>query len=89
MLWIIAGLALYNLIVLIIYALDKWKARRGQWRISEATLLTLALLGGAAGGCLGIYWLRHKSRKPRFYVGVPVMLVAQLLLLGWAGGWLS
>lgn len=77
----------YNAIVFLVYAIDKFKARRGRWRISEATLLRLALFGGGAGAAIGIFGLRHKVRKPRFAVGVPVMLALQVGLLAWALGW--
>lgn len=81
-LWI--GLLAYNVVVFLFYAVDKFKARRGLWRVSEATLLKLALLGGAAGAALGIFGLHHKVRKPRFAIGVPVMLVIQVSLVVWA-----
>ncbi|MFZ5816592.1 MAG: DUF1294 domain-containing protein [Bacillota bacterium] len=77
--WI--GLALYNLLVLALYALDKGRARRGRRRISEAALLWLAALGGGAGALLGVYLVRHKSRKGRFALGVPLLLAAQLAAL--------
>ncbi len=77
------GLALYNGAVFVIYGIDKWRARRGSWRVSEATLLWLALLGGGAGGLAGIYLLRHKTRKPRFALGVPLILATQTSLLLW------
>lgn len=75
---------IYNVVVFVVYAVDKLKARRGLWRVPESTLLWLALLGGAAGAVLGIFGLRHKVRKPRFAMGVPVMLVVQAGLLAWA-----
>ena len=61
--------------------IDKKKAEKGRWRIKESTLLTLALLGGSIGEMLGMYVFRHKTKKPRFFIGVPVMLVLQIILL--------
>ena len=63
------------------FALDKYKAVRGMWRIRESTLLGLSFLGGAAGGYAAMLLFRHKTRKGRFAVGVPLMLAAQAVLL--------
>ncbi|MFZ5828124.1 MAG: DUF1294 domain-containing protein [Bacillota bacterium] len=81
--WLWLALASYNLLVLAIYALDKARARRGRWRIAEATLLWLALPGGGAGALAGVYLVRHKSRKPRFALGVPLIFLAQAALALW------
>ena len=62
---------------------DKQRARKKRWRIPEATLLTVAILGGSAGCLLGMRLCRHKTRKPKFSVGLPVILLAQVLLFGW------
>ena len=62
---------------------DKQRARKKRWRIPEATLLTVALLGGSAGCLLGMRLCRHKTRKPKFSVGLPVILLLQLLLASW------
>ena len=81
-LWMIA--AVWNAVVFGIYALDKLRAQKGWRRTPEATLLWLAALGGGPGACLGIYLVRHKTRKPRFAYGVPAMTVVQAALLWWA-----
>lgn len=70
-----------NVITFLIMLIDKKKAEKGRWRIKESTLLTLALLGGSIGEMLGMYVFRHKTKKPRFFIGVPVMLVLQIILL--------
>lgn len=62
---------------------DKRAARQGAWRLPEKTLLMIALAGGSPGIWLGMRMFRHKTRHGLFRTGVPVMLVAQLLLLGW------
>lgn len=49
-------------------------------------MLWLAALGGGVGALVGIYWIRHKNRKPRFAYGVPVMLAAQVALGLWVAG---
>lgn len=86
-----AGFLVFNAFVFLVYAHDKWKARRGLWRTPESVLLGLAALGGGAGAALAVYLLRHKRRKPLFAVGVPLLLALQLLLafrlcLGWLSG---
>ena len=60
---------------------DKIKARRGSWRISEKTLLWLAVLGGSLGATLGMNLFRHKTQHPKFSIGLPLILVAWILLL--------
>ena len=71
-------LAAVNLAAFAAFGIDKGKAVRQRWRIPEATLLGLALAGGALGGLAGMRLFHHKTRKARFFVGVPVMLALQL-----------
>lgn len=78
-------LAAVNLVTFAAFGIDKWKAVRHRWRIPEATLLGLSLIGGALGGLAGMRLFHHKTRKARFFVGVPVMLAAQL---GLGAAWL-
>lgn len=75
-----------NIIAWNTYGLDKWKAKTGKWRIPERTLLFLALIGGSAGALAGMFLFHHKTKKPKFYVGVPVMLILHCLLILWAVG---
>lgn len=65
------------------YGLDKRRAVREEWRISERTLLLLAFLGGAAGAFLGMKVFHHKTRHRKFSLGVPLLLLMQA-----AGCWL-
>ena len=69
-----------SLLTWILFGLDKWKAIHGKWRIRESTLLGLSFIGGAAGGLAGMYLFRHKIRKMRFRIGVPLMLLVQAAL---------
>lgn len=71
-------LAAANAAALAVYGADKRRARRGLWRVPEATLLLLAALGGSVGALAGMYLFRHKTRKPKFFLGVPAILAAQL-----------
>ena len=74
-------LIIINIAAWLMYGLDKWKAKSGAWRIPERTLLLTALLGGSAGALAGMLLFHHKTRKPKFTVGVPVMLAAQCVIL--------
>lgn len=69
-----------NLIAFAAMGIDKWKAKRGAWRIPEQTLLSLVLLGGGIGGIAGMYMFRHKTKKPRFFIGFPVILISEIVL---------
>ena len=68
-----------NLAVLLLYGLDKWKAKNHRWRVSEAALMMAAVFGvfGAYGG---MHLFHHKTQKPKFYIGVPVIFVVELML---------
>ena len=69
-----------SLLTWILFGLDKWKAIHGKWRIRESTLLGLSFIGGAADGLAGMYLFRHKIRKMRFRIGVPLMFLVQAAL---------
>lgn len=69
-----------NAVGFLIMLADKEKAKRHLWRIPEATLLTCALLGGSAGAYLGIRVFHHKTRKPKFYIGIPLIFCLQLAI---------
>ncbi len=70
---------LINLMVFAMYGIDKAKAVRNEWRISEKSLIGLALLG-APGALLAMFVFRHKIRKPKFYMGVPFILIAEIIV---------
>ena len=73
-------LIIINLIGFGIMGVDKKRAIRGAWRISEASLFATALLGGALGCTLGMHHFRHKTRHWHFKYGMPAIFVAQVLL---------
>ena len=75
---IIYYLLAINIITFLAMWLDKRKARKGSWRISEKALFTLVLLGGGVGGILGMYIFRHKTQKSRFVVGFPFILLFEI-----------
>ena len=58
---------------------DKQKARHGAWRIPEATLMWTAILGGSIGSLLGMYLFRHKTRHLKFILGIPLILILQIV----------
>ena len=71
-------LILMNLIAFALYGIDKRRAKQGAWRISEYTLLLVALLGGSLGALLGMRYFLHKTRHRKFRYGVPLILLLQL-----------
>lgn len=75
-------LALMNALAFITSAFDKYSAKHsGMRRIPEKTLFTLAFLGGSAGLYLSMRMLRHKTKHRKFVIGVPIILIAQILLI--------
>ncbi len=73
-------LAAVNLLDFVLMGADKSKAKRGAYRIPEATLLLFAILGGSVGGILGMLLFRHKTRHAAFALGLPLILLVQLAL---------
>ena len=76
-------LLIINALGLLIMLADKEKAKKHLWRIPESTLLTVALLGGSIGCYAGMRLFHHKTRKPKFYIGVPVIFAVQVLVAGY------
>lgn len=81
--FILIYLLLINAVGLLVMLADKRKAQKKQWRIPEATLITIALMGGSIGSLAGMRLFHHKTRKPKFYIGIPAILIAQLALAGY------
>ena len=76
-------LAVINVVTFFMYGIDKWKAKRSRWRISEATLLIMAVIGGSIGAWLGMKVWHHKTLHKKFKYGVPLILITQLALILW------
>ncbi|MGN0221980.1 MAG: DUF1294 domain-containing protein [Prevotella sp.] len=70
-----------NVVTFFLYGIDKYKAKKGKWRISEATLLTLAAIGGSIGAWMGMRFWHHKTMHKKFKYGVPVIFILQVVLL--------
>ena len=85
-----AYFAAINLFAIGLPLRDKRAARRKKWRISERTLLTVSLLGGAAAMLITMCLIRHKTRHAKFMVGIPVILLLQItaavLIFWWQKG---
>lgn len=81
LIYIIIYLIVINLIAFLAMYIDKRKARYGKWRIPEQTLFILALIGGSIGAITGMYVFRHKTKKLRFSIGFPVILILQIILI--------
>ena len=85
--YILCGyLIVLNLLLFVLMGRDKAAAQRGARRTPETTLLALAVIGGSVGGLLGMVLFRHKTRKPAFRIGLPLIVICQLLLAGWLLG---
>ena len=82
--WLRQPLGLYllavNLAAFVLMGLDKRRARRGEWRISEKALFLPAALGGALGGTLGMRAFHHKTFHRTFTFGVPLILALQIVI---------
>jgi uncharacterized membrane protein YsdA (DUF1294 family) len=73
-------LILINAVSFLLMHADKQKARRNRWRISEATLFTIAAAGGSLGILLGMYTFRHKTKHVSFTAGIPAILAVQIVI---------
>lgn len=62
---------------------DKHKAKKNLWRIPEATLMTVAAIGGSIGSLIGMYTVRHKTKHLKFTLGIPLILAMQVVLAVW------
>ena len=78
---ILLYLAGVNLTGFVIMGIDKWKAKKQAFRIPEATLFLIAIIGGSIGSLIGMYTFRHKTRHMTFVIGIPVILALQILIL--------
>ena len=74
-------LALINIVTFFVYWKDKKAAEKGKDRVKIVTLLSLSFIGGSIGALCGMYILHHKTNKSYFTVGVPLMIVMQILVL--------
>lgn len=78
---IVLYLLAINVVAFLAMGIDKWKAKNNAWRIPESTLMSLVLLGGGIGGIAGMYTFRHKTKKPKFYIGFPAILIFEIIVV--------
>ena len=69
-----------NIATFFLYGIDKYKARKGRWRISEATLLMMAVIGGSIGAWSGMRLWHHKTMHKKFRYGIPMIIIVQVAL---------
>ena len=77
---ILGYLLAVNIATFFLYGIDKYKARKGRWRISEATLLMMAVIGGSIGAWAGMRLWHHKTMHKKFKYGIPVIIILQVVL---------
>ena len=70
-----------NIISLILYGIDKHKAKKNKYRISEFTLIIISYLGGAIGAILGMNLFHHKTKKPKFKILIPISLMIWIYII--------
>ena len=78
---ILSYLVSINIASFFLFGFDKWKAVHDQRRIREAVLFGLSICGGSVGGLLAMYLFHHKTRKPAFKYGIPVILILQIVII--------
>lgn len=79
-------LVIVNIVGFAMMGIDKRKAIKKEWRISEAALFTAALIGGSLGCILGMRQFRHKTKHWYFKYGMPAILMIQILVVGFIAG---
>ena len=76
---ILLYLIIVNAAAFLLMLVDKQKAKRGAWRIPEKTLIGVAAIGGSIGALCGMYTFRHKTKHLKFTLGIPLILVLQVV----------
>ena len=77
---ILGYLLAVNIATFFLYGIDKYKAKKGRWRISEATLLLMAVIGGSIGALAGMRLWHHKTMHKKFKYGIPVIIILQVAI---------
>lgn len=80
---VFAYIIVINVIAFILYGIDKERAIKRRWRVSEKTLLGAAMLGGSLGAILGMYGFHHKTKHWRFRILVPLFLLLHIVIILW------
>lgn len=77
---ILIYLFLINALSFLLMLIDKQKAKKDCWRIPEKVLMAVAILGGSLGAVAGMKMFRHKTKHPKFFIGLPMILALQIVL---------
>ena len=77
---ILGYLLAVNITSFLLYGIDKYKAKKGRWRISEATLLLMAVIGGSIGAWVGMRIWHHKTMHKKFKYGIPIIIILQVTI---------
>ena len=72
-----------NIVSFFLYGIDKYKAKKNKWRISEATLLMIAVIGGSIGTWVGMRLWHHKTMHKKFKYGIPLIIIMQIALVAY------
>lgn len=72
-----------NIATFLLYGIDKYKAKKSKWRISEVTLLTMAAIGGSIGAWAAMRLWHHKTMHKKFKYGIPVIIIMQIALVAY------
>lgn len=72
-----------TILTFIVYGIDKYKATHNKWRIPEASLIGLAIIGGSIGALAGMKIWHHKTLHPKFKYGIPIIIIFQIIVLVW------
>lgn len=80
---LIPYLLIVNAVGFFLMLADKHRAKKNLWRIPEKTLMTVALVGGSIGSYAGMKVFRHKTKHPKFYIGIPVILAVQIMAVAY------
>ena len=72
-----------NIVSFFLYGIDKYKAKKNKWRISEATLLIIAVIGGSIGAWVGMRLWHHKTMHKKFKYGIPLIIIMQIALVAY------
>ena len=72
-------LIIINIVNFFLFAADKKRAQKGKWRIPEAWLFGLSLIGGSLGGLLSMKVMRHKTKKMSFVIGMPILFIINIV----------
>ena len=81
--YILLYFGIVNLLGLLMMGIDKFRAKKDLFRIPESNLFLVAVIGGSVGSLLGMYAFRHKTRHIQFVIGIPAIILAQILLVLW------